>query len=374
MSDQRQQLSQGDGVLGPPSNVPSEQTSRLIVSEIERKSRSVFVMLTRASRAATVFVSLLVALASPGLAEAGESLHRLGERIVFPDVKAGAFKRSYVLYVPPSVAADPARPAPLVVALHGGLATARIFARQSGLHQLARDHGFVVASPNGLGIFSLLRHWNGGWCCAKAMRSGLDDVGFIDRVIDDAGQRVAVDPQRLYVVGYSNGGMMAYRYATERAERVTALGIWASSIGSRNDERVRWSLPFRDVAVPAIIAHGLSDARLPFEPVAESDAPRRRQGADLLGAIGSATYWAEANGCADGPEPLEVDYGRLWRFCPEDAERRVELIAVDDWGHDWPGPRTTAKLSPSDPRSGFDLATQMWEFFRAAAGGEPGSS
>ena len=294
-----------------------------------------------------------------------------GERVVLDDLRAGGFKRSYLLYVPPAVAARPEEPVPLVVALHGGLATARIFAKQTGLRELAHEKGFVVAFPNGLGFFSLLRHWNGGWCCAKAMRSELDDVGFVDVVVDDVADRVPVDREQLFVVGYSNGGMLAYRYATERAERVAALGIWASAIGERDDERVTWSLPDREHPVPALIAHGRADRRLPFEPSDESATPKRRQGAEVLGARDSATRWARENGCLDlaesqgVAEEVEEIWGTRWRYCASEPQERVDLLAIDDWGHDWPGPRSRLELTPGDPDSRFDLATEMWSFFQA---------
>lgn len=280
------------------------------------------------------------------------------EKIVL-DERAGPFRRSFRLHVPASLQDD--APRPLVVALHGGLATASIFERQSGLSELADRHGFFVVYPNGLGIFSLLRHWNGGYCCAKALATELDDLGFLDRVVEWIQSRYAIDDQRLYVIGYSNGGMLAYWYAAERADKLAGLGIWASSIGSLETDDLNWHLPPPTAALPVFIGHGVDDSRLPF------DVPASRGGQQLLGAVGSAQTWAENNGCDELPVINRSRSGtiehRAW--CASDRNR-VILLGLEGWGHDWPGPRTTSRLEDTHPLSGFDLAEQMWEFLAQA--------
>ncbi len=150
------------------------------------------------------------------------------------DERAGPFRRSFRLHVP--AGADGA-PHPLLVAIHGGLATARIHEDQTGFSAIADREGFYVVYPNGLGVFSLMRHWNGGFCCAQALGDDLDDPGFIDRVIEWTAARHPIDRRRVYVVGYSNGGFLAYWYAALRADRLAGLGIWASSIGSLDTAR-----------------------------------------------------------------------------------------------------------------------------------------
>ena len=52
------------------------------------------------------------------------------------------------------------------------------------------------------------RAWNAGICCAFALRN---DVGYLVDVVNASSQAVPVDATRVYVVGFSNGGMMALR-------------------------------------------------------------------------------------------------------------------------------------------------------------------
>ena len=54
----------------------------------------------------------------------------------------------------------------------------------------------------------------------------MDDVGFLRALLSDATSRHAaiMDTTRLYAVGYSNGCMMAQRFALEASELVAAVG------------------------------------------------------------------------------------------------------------------------------------------------------
>ena len=76
------------------------------------------------------------------------------------------------------------RPLPLVLVLHGAFGSAREIEQVSGFSELADREGFVVVYPNGIGLFRLLRHWNAGFCCGRAMRAGWDDMGFLLKLLE----------------------------------------------------------------------------------------------------------------------------------------------------------------------------------------------
>lgn len=40
------------------------------------------------------------------------------------------------------------------------------------------------------------------------------------------------------------------------------------------------------------------------------------------------------------------------------------LCKLDGWGHLWPGPFFTGKLSEDDPLYNFDAAEMIWSFFK----------
>ncbi len=60
-------------------------------------------------------------------------------------------EREYILYVPKSY--DPAKPAPLVISMHGGSVWPAVQRDMSRWNTVADNHGVIVAYPMGRGIF-----------------------------------------------------------------------------------------------------------------------------------------------------------------------------------------------------------------------------
>ncbi|KAA2235006.1 alpha/beta hydrolase [Salinarimonas soli] len=102
--------------------------------------------------------------------------------------------RDGLLFVPRGL--DPARPAPLVVMLHGAGGEA---AHVMGLVEpAAAAQGFVVLSPDSrLGTWDVIR---GGYG---------PDVAFLNRALERVFAGAAIDPGRIAVGGFSDGGSYA---------------------------------------------------------------------------------------------------------------------------------------------------------------------
>src|SRR4051794_5990143 len=86
--------------------------------------------------------------------------------------------RPYLLHVPRSY--DPRKKTPLVLALHPFATNGPLMAVMSGLSETAEREGFLVAYPNGSGKGPGL-YWNVG----QAVIGASDDLGYLDRVLDD---------------------------------------------------------------------------------------------------------------------------------------------------------------------------------------------
>jgi len=69
----------------------------------------------------------------------------------------------------------------------------------------------------------LNRTWNAGWCCGKAEKNGVDDVGFISALIDKMLDDYNISPDKVYVTGMSNGAFMSYRLAVNSAKKSRQL-------------------------------------------------------------------------------------------------------------------------------------------------------
>ena len=242
--------------------------------------------------------------------------------------------RDYLLHVPRNY--DKQKAWPLVLVLHGAFSTAGTMEAGSGYSALADREGFVVAYPNGIGLFGFLQHWNAGHCCGLAEMDHVDDSEFLRYVIRDVSNELHIDPQRIYVVGHSNGAMLAYRFASENCESIAGVGIVAGSIGSskgRKGATRRIGPP--ELPVPLIAIHGREDRSVPFE----GGPGLRSGGRRYVSVVESVGLWARYCGCGSVPEVRDDPQGghASWLGGMMQAAHRAVLHILDDWEHAWPG-------------------------------------
>lgn len=171
--------------------------------------------------------------ASPGLAPLGLS----------PD-------RDGLLYVPSGYAA--ASPAPLVLMLHGAGGSAHGAIRP--FRELADEAGLVLLVPESRGVT---------WDAIRGDYAA--DAEFIDRALVDVFRKVAVDPRRLTIEGFSDGATYAL-----------GLGLTNGDLFRRI---VAFSPGFLPPAVPhgrpaIFISHGTRDAVLPIEQCSRRIVPQ----------------------------------------------------------------------------------------------------
>lgn len=113
--------------------------------------------------------------------------------------------RSYVVRAPREPAQHNGR-LPLVLVLHGGGGNAAVAENMTGFTEKAAKEGFIVVYPEGSSRFKdKLLTWNAGHCCGYAMHNRVNDVGFINALLDKLIQDYPVDPKRIYATGMSNG-------------------------------------------------------------------------------------------------------------------------------------------------------------------------
>jgi polyhydroxybutyrate depolymerase len=273
-------------------------------------------------------------------------------------------RRSYLVHVPPDH--QSAGPLPLVVVIHGAFSTAGEMERQSGFSELADRDKFIVVYPNGaFGILGFLQHWNAGHCCGRAAEKNIDDVGFLDTVIADIEKRFNIDKHRIYTVGHSNGGMLVYRYAAERSEKVAAMAVVAASIGGRASEQDPvWIVPPPAHPVPLIAFHGKEDWNVPYNG---GRSPEKGGTREYFSVEQSIDFWVLNNKCREAPIRDTLYNGLVSRqiWTDQDNNSCVTLYSLEKWGHEWPGKYFTGSLGDDNPLKGFDAAEIIWQFFKS---------
>lgn len=134
----------------------------------------------------------------------------------------GGITRTYSFYVPASY--DPGETVPLVLGLHGLGSSGADFAQYRDFRPIADTANFIMAHPDGSTLFGQ-RFWNYG----NVLGSTVDDVGFLEALIDTISAQYAVDPQRVYCIGMSNGSFMSYCLACQ-SDRFAAIGAVTGSM------------------------------------------------------------------------------------------------------------------------------------------------
>lgn len=255
----------------------------------------------------------------------------------------GGLLRGTIVHRPEGLA----EPAPLVLVLHGGFGSAKAAQQVYGWDELADRHGFVVAYPDGA-----RRSWNAGDCCGAAEEERVDDVAYLEAVIDDLAAVLPIDSRRVFAAGMSNGGMMTYRLACD-TDRLAAIAVVAGTL-------VTDCADADPVSVLAI--HGLDDSTVPFDGgpgrgAVEVDGPPVP---DILAS------WSAAARCEAPVERESPPIAESLAACADG--RAVELVTIADAGHQWPGSersRSQELLGADPPSPALDATARAWEFFAA---------
>ncbi len=267
-------------------------------------------------------------------------------------------ERRYIAYLPEKKD-DSKRP--VVLVFHGGGSTAEQMIRFSGMNDKADEAGFIAVYPVGTGLLKNVLTFNGGNCCWYAVRRKVDDVKFVDQLLDDLSAVAAIDERRIYATGMSNGAIMCYRLASELSERIAAIAPVAGPMGA---DACSPSRP-----VPVCHFHGTDDEFAAYEG---GPGKRSRTQTDFYSVKHSIDAWRKANGCTRTRKdvlPVEVEDGTSvvkTSYTGGKGGAEVVLYTIKGGGHTWPGRaailrylgKSTKNLSANDV---------MWEFFQRHA-------
>lgn len=261
-------------------------------------------------------------------------------------------ERGFTVHVPRSYQAG--RPAPLVLALHGGGGSMQVMSRDRlyGLVSQSEASGWIVVFPNGFSRLpgGRMATWNAGICCGAARDRNSDDVGFLRAVVAQVQQRLDIDPRRIFATGMSNGGMMSYRLACEASDVFRAIASVAGTDGTTDCRPGR--------PVPVFHIHAKDDERVLFGGGSGSASDTH---ADFASVPATVEKWARLNACS-GPTQ------RVWQRPGVSCEVRsgcqggaeVRLCVTDSGGHAWPGGRKALGGRGSDA---LDATQAIWDFF-----------
>ena len=192
--------------------------------------------------------------------------------------------RSATLVLP----GDLSEPIPLVMLLHGYTMSAESIDRFFGISGRVETDRFALIVPDGTENAVGDRFWNATPQCCDFARQRIDDVAYLSMLVAEARNHAEFD--RLYLIGYSNGGYMSYRLACEGLPGLTALVSLAGSSFIESDGCLN------PAPVSVLQIHGDRDLLVSYE----SKLSQPPGAADLV------LRWAERAGC-DTDAVVELD-------------------------------------------------------------------
>jgi polyhydroxybutyrate depolymerase len=238
--------------------------------------------------------SIAPSAASPTQASAGPSRDPAPSQVA--EVVVGG-DRPVTVHVPSGY--DPARPAPLLVLLHGYGSSGHEHDAYFHLGDAALQRGFLYIHPDGTRDGSGNRFWNATDACCDFDRAGVDDVGYLTGLITAIQATYAVDPKQISLIGHSNGGFMSYRLACVNADVVAAIVSLAGATFADPADCTP------SAAIGVLEIHGTADDVIAYDGGALTELGSRSPMAPYPGAEATAAIWARKNGCGDRPSTLD---------------------------------------------------------------------
>ena len=177
-------------------------------------------------------------------------------------------------YIPSSY--NGSKKLPLVIEIHGGLLDGRRTAAKTGWHFVAEKEEFIVVYPNSL----LFEHW----LCDER------DILYLERLIYRICEKYAIDTERIYMQGFSNGDVMTQAFAQSKGELLAAAGFISGPSGKE-------FLKDTSVVLPVIQMRGEKDVLNGGENWEENPYEVR----DELNEL-NRSFWLKANRTCTIPE------------------------------------------------------------------------
>jgi polyhydroxybutyrate depolymerase len=222
--------------------------------------------------------------------------------------------RTYVMFVPVHPVAVRI---PALVVLHGLGVTPDEEADRDGLIPLAFAGDAELIYPAGFE-----QSWNGGSCCGSAQTAGIDDVTFVATLLRQAQANPALSGP--YLLGYSNGGKVAFRVACTDPSLLAGLISVHAVPGTACQ-------PGAPVSLLQVASR--KDPRVTYD---STTAPHVVGGFREATVIAQVAAWRERDACAGAAPAGRTTGGLTTQTWHCSAATSVELATYAEGDHTWP--------------------------------------
>jgi polyhydroxybutyrate depolymerase len=233
-------------------------------------------------------------------------------------------ERFFYYYVPSTY--TPTKPLPFIIFFHG---YGRNWTQGVILNQIVdtEANAYIIAFGQGTPTGEDSRFaWNGGTCCVFNKTVPVDDVAYAKLIVNLTSERVAIATDRVYAMGWSNGGYMSERLGCEAWDVFKGVAPYAGSVVLGNgyeDGLSKCDASFKGGHIDYIHFHGTRDTTVPW--IGGHDTRER-----LPSVLENISRWVTRNGC-DNVQMQTYNDGKnftniRWPNCRGNTS--VELMTV----------------------------------------------
>lgn len=255
-------------------------------------------------------------------------------------ITIGPDNRSYIKYLPTAFDQN-TESLPVVFILHG-LGDVASNMAGVGTNNIADTARFIAIYPQGVQNSYGSNAWNNG----TLLSSTVDDVAFIDALITEMILSHNADPSRIYVTGFSMGGIMSYHLACNLNDRIAAI---ASMSGTMSTSDISSCVP--SYKTPVMHLHGTADGTVPYDSGALPS---------LSLVPETMAFWEGVHTCGTTPDSTQIPNTAndgltvdrfAWTGCT--PSESLELWRINGGDH----------IYFYEPVNDFTEANEIWRFF-----------
>ena len=214
---------------------------------------------------------------------------------VADNINVNGTSRNMLVYAPKNIEKN----RPLIIQMHGYNQDAAYQKNAAKWEPVADTGRFVVVFPNGQN-----KAWDTG---------GDKDLNFIKAIINEMNTKYGIDKKRVYVSGFSMGGMMSYVVANKMSDQIAAIAPVSGGGAPSTAKR----------AMPIIHTHGTTDDVVNYNST-----------------VNTLKNWVPFNKCSSNSEKIKP-YPKtksgsaasleIWSGCSDGVE--IRLLTIDGKGH-----------------------------------------
>ena len=275
----------------------------------------------------------------------GSTFSNFAQQTINASIIHDGIQRDYILYIPEVY--DGSTTVPLVLNFHGYGSNAAQQMFYGDFRDIADTEGFLLVHPEGT-TFIGDQFWNVGF---PGLSSNIDDVGFTEALIDELATLYAIDLDRVYATGMSNGGFMSFLLACQLSEKIAAVASVTGSMTQDTFDDCNAQHP-----TPVLQIHGTDDGVVLYN------------GNNLSIPIADViSYWVDHNNCESTPTTTTLpdidpsDGSTIEHSVYEDGDNGIttEHMKVIGGGHTWPG----SVINTGGTNQDIDASMEIWLFF-----------